>query len=180
MDEQQSPVVGWTRVYHRSGLQITVPISLAIPLTQEAVHTLAASAQTLVDANFTASPPAGEPGEQIEEIAHVTHRLKQNRDGGTTPVLDLYTQRSRYRVLQVYLNSDAEVQDFQETSGVKLETLPIYDGDSPIERQKNPRVERFVTALPRPLRVIWRDNPAYVPGDKVHARRLFVRWMNPA
>ena len=119
-----------------------------------------------------------EEGEQAEDIGHVVRRVKGNDDGSETPVIDLYPERAKFRVLGVYLNTPQDVAAFEAAAGLRLADLPLYEGDNSIERGKGPKTDKYVVSLSRPARVVIKPNPRYEgPEDKTHPKRLFVRWL---
>lgn len=119
-----------------------------------------------------------EEGEQAEDIGHVVRRVKGNDDGSETPVIDLYPERAKFRILGVYLNTPQDVAAFEAAAGLRLADLPLYEGDNSIERGKGPKTDKYVVSLSRPARVAIKPNPRYEgPEDKTHPKRLFVRWL---
>jgi hypothetical protein len=104
-------------------------------------------------------------------------RSKANADGSETPVVDLYPARGNFRLVARYLNAEADIQAFEAACGVKLSELPLYEGDNSIERGKNPKMDRYVVSLKRPVRVSWKLNHRYEgENDKKNSKRIFVRW----
>ncbi|HEY57645.1 MAG TPA: hypothetical protein G4O04_03760 [Anaerolineae bacterium] len=103
-----------------------------------------------------------------------------NGDGSETPVVDVYFRHrngwvDRLRSMRVYLNTGRDRAHFEATFGVSLDTLNIYDGDTPIERGKRPQQERFIYEPSHPVWAVWRLNPAS-ESDEQAPKRLFVRW----
>lgn len=177
MTTEQAKECGWVRLFHPSAAQVTIPLAVNRPYTESEARDLLASISCLLQAGFSVDAPGLEAGEHVEEIGHVVRRAKANSDGTETPVVDLYPARGNFRLLARYLNTPADLQAFQEACGVQLEQLPLYEGDNAIERGKNPKLDRYVAALPHPTRVVWKLNPRYEgEQDKKSAKRLFVRW----
>lgn len=168
---------GWVKLYHPEGPLVTIPISPDTPITAETAVLMFSSVSALLQAGWLVELPGLEDGEHVEAIGHLVRRIKVNDDETETPVVDLYPERGNFRILGKYLNTADDVQAFEAAAGVRLLDLPLYEGDNAIERGKNPKVDRFVTHLPQPAKVIWKLNPDYEgPEDKKHPKRLFVRW----
>lgn len=170
---------GWTKLYHPSGVQVTIPISISEAVSPESAKVMLYSVTALLEAGWQANMPGLDAGERVEEIRHVVRRVKTNDDNTETPVIDLYPDRANFRILGVYLNTPAHVQAFESVCGVQVADLPLYDGDNAIERGKGPKTDKYVVTLPRPVRVVLKQNPRWEgEDDKKHPKRLFVRWLD--
>ena len=167
---------GWVKLYHPSGAQITIPLYMREPITQDMAVSLAGSVAQLLGAGFSVNAPGLEDGEFVEEIGFVVRRAKTNTDGTETPVIDLYPAQGHFRLIGKYLNNEDDIKLFEAACKVDLGKLPLYEGDNAIERGKNPKVDKYVVAV-KPFRVIWKLNPRYEgENDKKNSKRLFVRW----
>ncbi len=174
MDEQLN-TNGWTKLYHPCGAQVTLPV----PVSDPAAGLTAVSAY--LSAGWLVNAPGLEDGERVDDIGFVVKRVKANDDGSETPVIDLYPPRANFRILGVYLNTPDDVKAFESTCGVKLASLPLYEGDNAIERGKGPKTDKYVVSLPRPVKAVFKANPKWEGDeDKKHPKRLFVRWGNSA
>ena len=170
---------GWVKLFHPSSAQVTVPLFLDKPILVAEAQALMASVTSLLQAGFSVDAPGLEDGEHIEEIGFVVRRSKINTDETETPVVDLYPARGNFRLLARYLNSEADVREFQSACGVALSILPLYEGDNSIERGKNPKMDKYVVALKHLVKMVWKFNPRYEgENDKKNSKRLFVRWVN--
>lgn len=170
---------GWVKLFHPSSAQVTVHLFLDKPILVAEAQALMASVTSLLQAGFSVDAPGLEDGEHIEEIGFVVRRSKVNNDETETPVVDLYPARGNFRLLAKYLNSEADLREFETACGVALSTLPLYEGDNSIERGKNPKMDKYVVALKHPVKVVWKLNPKYEgENDKKNSKRLFVRWAN--
>lgn len=168
---------GWVKLFHPSSAQVTIPLRLDKPILVAEAQALMESVTSLLQAGFSVDAPGLEDGEHVEEIGFVVRRSKANTDGTETPVVDLYPARGNFRLLGKYLNNEADIQAFESACGLRLATLPLYEGDNSIERGKNPKMDKYVVALKRPVKVIWKLNPKYEgENDKKNSKRLFVRW----
>lgn len=168
---------GWTKAYHPSGLQVTLPIPTDALITIEAAKLTLMNVSNYVGAGWLVNPPGLEDGEKEDFITRVVKRVKGNDDGTETPVVDVYPGRANFRILGIYLNTPADVQAFEKAADVKLAELPLYEGDNSIECGKGPKTDKYVIAVPKPFKVIFKMNPAYEGDeDKKHSKRLFLRW----
>jgi hypothetical protein len=168
---------GWVKLFHPSSAQVTIPLSLDQPILVAEAQALMASVTSLLQAGFTVDVPGLEEGEHVEEIGFVVRRSKANADGTETPVVDIYPSRGNFRLLGKYLNNEADIQTFEAACGVRLNSLPLYEGDNSIERGKGLKMDKYVVALKHPVKAIWKLNPKYEgENDKKNSKRLFVRW----
>jgi len=168
---------GWVKLFHPSSAQITIPLLLEKPILVTEAQALLVSVSSLLQAGFSVEPPGLEEGEHVEEIGFVVRRSKLNSDDSETPVIDLYPSRGNFRLLARYLNNDSDILEFEKMCALSLPSLPLYEGDNSIERGKNPKLDKYVTSLIHPVKVIWKPNPRYEgQNDKKNAKRLFVRW----
>jgi hypothetical protein len=168
---------GWVKLFHPSSALVTIPLRLDKPILVAEAQALMESVTSLLLAGFSVDVPGLEEGEHIEEIGFVVRRSKANADGTETPVVDLYPAGGNFRLLGKYLNNAADIQAFETSCGLALDALPLYEGDNSIERGKNPKMDKFIVALQRPVKVIWKLNPKYEgEQDKRNPKRLFVRW----
>jgi hypothetical protein len=171
-----------TRLFHPTGTQVSIPLSLTAEVSREQAAMLMRSVDNILQAGWLVSAPGLETGEKLEEIGYVVRREKENQNDGTvTPLMDLYPNREpgrggAWKHVSKYLNTPEEVQQFEQACGVPLAKLPVYDGTAAIERGKSPKLDKYVAKI-RPTKVVWQDNPRYEgPDDKSHPKRIFVRW----
>ena len=163
----------WVKLFHPSGAQVTLPL----PLDSAQIEAVMSSLDALLQSGLSVSSPGTEPGESVEQIGHLVRRVKTNSDGTETPLIDLYGVRANYRLLGLYLNDPEQLAEFEHACGVHINDLPLYEGESPIERGKNPKTDKYVFALPQPVQILYRANPRWEgEGDKKNSKRLFVRW----
>jgi len=168
---------GWVKLFHPSSAQVTIPLFLDKPILVAEAQALMASITSLLQAGFSVDIPGLEDGEHEEEMGFVVRRAKVNTDETETPVVDLYPVNANFRRVAKYLNEATDVREFEVACGLSLASLPLYEGDNTIERGKNPKMEKYVVALKRPVKVVWKLNPRYEgENDKKNPKRLFVRW----
>ncbi len=174
---ENETVCGWAKVYHPSGLQVTIPLPVENALTPASAKAMLDSVSTLLTVGFLVNAPGLEDGEKVETIVGVVRRAKANDDGSETPVIDLYPDRANFRILGIYLNNEQDIQAFETATGVKLNALPLYDGDNAIERGKGVKTDKYVITLKSPVKVVFKANPKWEGDeDKKHSKRVFVRW----
>lgn len=179
--ENNNPATGWVKVYHPTGLQVTLPIPATELITTEAAKLMLMNVSNLIGAGWLVNAPGLEDGERADDIGCVVRRVKANDDGTETPVIDLYPPRANFRILGVYLNDEGAVRAFEQAAGLTLVDLPLYKGDNSIERGKGPKTDKYVISLPRSMKVVFKANPKWEGDeDKKHPKRLFVRWGVPA
>ncbi len=172
---------GWVKLFHPSTAQVTIPLSLDKPILVAEAQALMASVTSLLQAGFSVEIPSLEDGEHEEEIGFVVRRAKVNADETETPVVDLYPVNANFRRVAKYLNEETDVREFEAACGINLQALPMYEGDNTIERGKNPKLDKYVIALKRPVKIVWKFNPRYEgENDKKNPKRVFVRWANGA
>jgi hypothetical protein len=165
-----------THLYHPSGPKVDIPLSLMEALTIDA-RILIRSVDALLEAGFTVNLPGVGDGETLEDIGFIVRKSKVNEDGTETPVIDLYPVNGNFRLIGHYLNNADMVAEFEAAVGLRLSALPLYEGDNSIERGKNPKLDKYVVPLPKPAKLVFKQNPKYEgENDKKHPKRLFVRW----
>ena len=172
---------GWVKLFHPSSAQVTIPLSLEKPILVAEAQALMASVTSLLQAGFSVETPGLEDGEHEEEIGFVVRRAKVNSDETETPVVDLYPVNANFRRVAKYLNEETDVREFEAACALSLQAMPLYEGDNTIERGKNPKLDKYVVALKRPVKIVWKFNPRYEgENDKKNPKRVFVRWANGA
>jgi hypothetical protein len=170
---------GWVKLFHPSSAQVTIPLFLDKPILVAEAQALMASVTDLLQAGFSVEMPGLEDGEHEEEMGFIVRRAKVNADETETPVVDLYPVNANFRRVAKYLNEEAHIREFEAACGLSLASLPLYEGDNTIERGKNPKMEKYVIPLKRPVKIVWKFNPRHEGDqDKKNPKRLFVRWGN--
>jgi len=169
-------ICGWVRLFHPAGVLVTLPVPVGTPISPAQAKDMLLSVSGLLAAGWQVSQQSLDEGETLERVTHLVRRVKFNEDASETPLLDVYTG-GNFRQVSVYLNTPEDRSVFEEISGMELNGLPLFEGDAPIERQRNPNRDRsYVVAVNR-LAVVWKMNPRYEGAeDKKHPKRLFVRW----
>ena len=181
MTDIESARTGYTKLYHPRGPLVSLPVVGDTPAAMFAYVT------ACLDAGFVVAAPGLEAGEERESINGVL-RSEHEREGEITPVVQLYAANEgmKYSFLKVYLNTADDVKAFESACGVKLESLPLYEGKDKPERDGGKIATKFIIKLPRPREVVFKPNPSWKQeeadaakaADKMYpkARRVFVRW----
>lgn len=166
-----------TTLYHPTGAKVNIPVSLTEVITHEQAKTLIASVDELINSGFMVNLPGLMDGENFEQIGAVVRREKQNDDDTITPVMDVYPINGNFRVIGLYLNTPDDVKNFESATGLKINAMPLYDGNT-IERGKNSRIDqKYVVMLQNPAKMVWKFNPKWEgDNDTKHSKRVFVRW----
>ncbi len=166
------PVCGWLKLYHKRGVQVTIPL-------RGPIDTFAAQVDMLFDAGWMLTAPGLEEGEEKEEIGWVLHALHE-KDGETTPIAVLYAANEAltWPILKIYLNKQADVDAFEFASKMKLSSIPEYVGNDRPQRGAGAKTDKFIIKVPKPFGVVFKKNPKHDDTEqgKMKPARLFVRW----
>jgi hypothetical protein len=118
----------WIRAYTPAGYQtgIMLPFQSAAELDS-----------LLAENGYLTCEPGLEPGQKKETISRVVRRQHTNsKDGTVTPIIDFYVDMLDYKYAHLYLNTEADIRQFEAQSGLKLASLKLYDGDRPLDKEK--------------------------------------------
>ena len=127
----------WIRAFTSDGFQVS--LTFAVTTAAEAVAKLA----EVREAGFLASQPESQGGER-QAIASVMRHLS---DKGT-PVVAAYPawkyewKYGEYKFASLYMDSPEDIVQFEAQSGLKLEDIPLSDGEAGVRRRfgsKNPK-----------------------------------------
>lgn len=166
-----------TSVYMPSGIRVffTVPIedwTTAYEGAKEFTDMLLAKGALLHE-------PGLEAGEERAVIGWVCRRA--SRDG--TPLIDLYAADSRlmFPFIKVYVDSQERINEFNNATGIDFNKLPIYEGDSHIERGANAdKDKKYVIPVRSKSFAVKSKNPRYNPDEPDLTKRkpqyLFQRY----
>ncbi len=169
---------GSVKLFHPRGPAVTIPVTVAA-LDYRA---MLASVSAMLDAGFLVAAPGLEAGEHKEDIGYVVLRSKENSDGTSTPIVDLYPADDgmKFAVLSVYLNKPADEEAFEFAAKMRLDAFQPYIGAGKLERGASKQTDRLIVKAPKPFAVVFKDNPKYDPNEtdtaKKKPKRLFVRW----
>jgi len=174
-------LVGYVELFHPAcgGISCKLPLPLNATLTSDQAKAMFESVNRLLAAGFMGNPPGLEEGERKERVTYIARRQKFNQDDQTTtPIIDIYCG-GNFKVTYVYLNKPEDVALFETTFNRKLDSLPLWEGDSAIERGKNPgRDEKYIlSSIKSNIWVVYKNNPKWEGDeDTKHTKRVFVRW----
>lgn len=129
--EQQNTNSMWVRVYSADGFEMS--ITLAVSSVAEA----SARLNDIREAGWLPRrPDAGEAGE-IETIDTVVRRKTENG----VPIIDFYACWSHenkfgaFKYAHKYLDKSEDIAQFEAQSGLKLNDIPLYEGQQAITRK---------------------------------------------
>lgn len=124
----------WAKLYTDDGYQISLTLPAA-SVDDALKHMTDIRAAGLLPAPV--EPPSTE---ETETITTVVRREFIDAKGNAIPVIDCYPdwrgQYGQYRFTTIYLDTAADIAQFEAHAGVKLESLSLYDGQSPIMRKE--------------------------------------------
>lgn len=154
MSELLPTPYGSCRVFHPSGLLVTLPV----PSGGWDYKGAFAAVGDILAAGFTANAPGLEAGEQKEMIGSVLRSEKTNDDGSLTPVAGLYNTSDAYKhsFIKLYLNQPEQIADLEAASGLKFFSLTLYDGAAMPEKG-----HKKIVKAGRPFGIVWGPNPRY-------------------
>jgi hypothetical protein len=182
-DEKQSVGGSWAKMFHRSGLQVSVQFHCDPLVLMDTID-------SMLEQGWLPNAPGVEPGEDAEEVAYVLHGEHEQK-GETTPYILLYSPHDamKWSFLKVWFNTQEQIDAFEAVSGLKLDALPLYIGQDKPERGKSKQIDKFIVKLQRPCKVILKQNPKWVQeaADAAKSKgemytfpkRVFVRWDGP-
>ena len=168
---------GWIKLYHprSGGVQCTLPVP-ATPLSEVQARGLYESVQSLIGAGFLVNQTGLLEDETREVVSHLAHRKKQNPDGSSTAILDVYCG-GNWKVLHLYMNKPQDLDRFTQVFGLMLSDIPLWQGEAPLLRGKDPETDSRYILPVKGVEVVYRINPRWEgEEDKKHPKRLFVRW----
>lgn len=179
---------GLMRLYHPSGVQVSLPIPVGQVVESAQWASMLASVSNAIAAGWLQNAPGLEEGEERHEVGYVVHKVITQNDN-EVDVIDLYSANDgkKFSILTVYLDSDEKRKQFEAASGMSLSSLPIYEGDNKIERDKDPtKTKRYVIKAPKPFYAASKLNPRYDADEAKRcaeqhkgymvARRKFSSW----
>lgn len=181
MTDIESARTGYTKLYHPRGPLVSLPV------TGENPAAMFACVSAMLDAGFVVAAPGLEVGEEREMVSCVLHSNFE-RDGEVTPTVLLYAANEalEWSFLKVYLNEQADVNAFESACGVKLESLPVYDGTNKPKRDGSVVAKKYITRLPNHVPVVFKQNPKWseeenakcIAAQKPYTtpKRVFISW----
>ncbi len=169
------PWSGWTKLYHKSGALVTLPVAME-RLDYKALFDNVTAA---LDAGFLVQAPGLEEGEEKEQVGWVL-RGGFEKEGQITPFVLLYAANDTmtWSFLKVYLNKKEDVEAFEYAARVKLDALTDYVGNDKPQRTASIKTDKFIVPVPKPFGVVFKKNPKHNDTEegKMKPARLFVRW----
>lgn len=166
----------WAKLYTPDGYQI----SLTLPAAT--VAEALAHLHDIRAAGLLAMPPDVAAGEAHETIVTCVLREHIDKRGSITPVVDFYPDwrgdYGQYRFCCVYLDTPEMIADFERQSGLRLDDMPVYESQAPLQRSAARRHKAEVACRPF-VAVKAPDGEKEIDG-KVQAVYRFARYGKPA
>lgn len=134
------------------------------------VSNMAQEAQTylanLLAGGFSRTMPGMEKGEYKEMAGFVVRQQKREDDGTLTPILLFYPadEAKVFSFIKVWLNNENDIYNAEKAMGIVLTSIPLYVGKDKPER--TPDMAEWFKPLPKPVEIIYKDNPDYNPEEK--------------
>ena len=176
MSDQQIPTF-WITGYLPNGCKI----SFTVPINNDAYAEAMVFSNNLLSHGFTTSEVGLSAGEKKDKVGYVLRRSVVN-ERGETPVIDVYVDHEAmtWRTVKVYLNTPEQIADFEAVSGLKLDSLPYYEGKDSVERG-DPKLGKYVIPVKNVFYAVAKANPKHEEEQdaekrKLIPKRLFVRW----
>jgi predicted nucleic acid-binding Zn finger protein len=181
MDDVNNNILnGWTKLYHPSGVQVTLPIPLVGMITREQAKAASQSVDAYLASGWMPDLAGLEQGETLELITHIVRRQKKDDEGGVTPLVDLYAN-GNFRLLSVYLNNVEDLEAFKSVFGFPVADLPLCASKVPLKRGEDIDEDKQYVRVVSGVAVVWTLNPKWEGNDdKKHQKRSFVRWERKA
>lgn len=131
--EQVSNTV-WMRGYTADGFQVS--LTLGLDATPETINQLLAKVRMAGQAGLMPSAPGLNPGEDKEAIATCIRRASASG----VPIIDFYPawgfegQFGEHKYAHLYLNTPADIAQFEAQSGLRLADMPLRDEPTALKR----------------------------------------------
>ncbi|MDD2922166.1 MAG: hypothetical protein PHQ36_07755 [Anaerolineales bacterium] len=168
-----------TKLYHPSGAQLTIPLDLNVEISADQAALLIRSVDALLLAGFSVNAPGLDDGELLEEISAVAKREGSDE----TVIVDFYSSNTKLvkKFMHAYMNTVEDVDAFEYATGVKIASIPTFEGNIAIERT-NKNAAKYVKNLPRPIKLVYKISPKWEQwkqaggeGKEPH-KKLLVRY----
>lgn len=145
MDENTGKL--YAKVYTTDGYQIS--LNLPASTTAEALRHL----DDIRAAGLLPFMPENLISEETETIVTVVRRIhfdeKKQRE---VPVIDLYPawrgNYGQFRFAHIYLDTPEQIAEFEKNAGVKLDDMPVYNGQQALKRKEGRKDPTEVTCRP--------------------------------
>lgn len=142
-----------TTGYTADGFRVS--LTLDIDADAGTVQELLGKLDLVRRAGITPQAPGLEEGAEMEEVVAVMRREKPS-DG--TPIVDFYPAWNNagtygaYKFCSLYLDTPAEIAEFEAQAGLRLTDIPLYDGQQALKRTHG-RAHAKEVQLSRPVQM---------------------------
>jgi hypothetical protein len=142
-----------THLYHPSGAKVDIPIDLEVGLSPERASNLRISVDALLAAGFAVNMPGLDDGELVDEVTSVARRAS----GDGVSIVAFYKAHPKLvkKFIHEYLDTPEQIADFESATGLKLNNIPVFDGDKDITKD-NRAAGKYIVPLARPVKVVYK------------------------
>jgi hypothetical protein len=147
---EQSVNTVWIPCYSSDGFKLSFTVSI------NSVDDAMALLDAIRNAGLTPREPSMVEGQEKEIIAAVVRR--QSSDG--TPIIDFYPAWSHagkfgaHKYAHLYLNTKEDITEFEAQSGLRLNDIPLYESQTPMQRKFGTQPHRCEIAVKRTFEVV--------------------------
>lgn len=165
----------WFRAYYK-GFQVSLTFGVTSPA--QAITAI----EDAIASGFLPTAEDVKNGEHKELIDTVVRREHIDKRGQIVPVIDLYPKWQgdfgQFRFTSVYLDNEEQVAEFEAQSGLRLDKLPVYESQAPLQR--NPaRPHRCEITCPTPFEAIKQQNGEKEVNGVTQMTYKFARYATP-
>lgn len=136
----------WASAYTPGGLQVGITIGFAdgnLPHAGDIDRMIA-------ERGYLVTLPGVEPGEDVEPILYVCRKNHTDtKTGVIVPHIGFYSENDYLtkRWTHTYLDTPEQIAEFENGTGLKVDKMPVYDGDLHPDRTKSKAVVRLAKAI---------------------------------
>lgn len=128
-DNTQTPETGWIACWSPDGFRMSIPVG-------NTADSIARVLNVVRELGLLPHEPDVVAGGEAETIKAVMRRVS----GDGTPIIDFYPDWSHggkfgaHKWAHMYLNTPEDIAEFEAQSGLKLDQIPLYDGQQALKR----------------------------------------------
>ncbi len=148
------PNYALTHLYHPSGAKISIPITIQPGETYSSVgQDLVRAVSSLIEAGLLVNMPGLDEGELVDEVVSVACRMSKDN----TKIVAFYKAHPKLekKFIHEYLDTPEQIADFEAATGLRLASLPVFDGDKDITKDHR-NAAKYIIPLPRPVKLVYR------------------------
>jgi hypothetical protein len=139
-------------LYHPSGAKIEIPVSPERAIQSQEAEIIFNSVNSLLSAGFSVDIPGDNDGELVDEAFAVARRMSNDN----VNIVAFYKSHPKLnkKFIHEYLDTPEQVKEFESATGLKLERLPLFDGDKDITKDHRSAAQ-YIVKLPRPVKIVY-------------------------